>query len=219
MEQSINQLDSSPRSNSTLIPIIVSVILTVIVVGSVFFWWASQKQNELRNEIASLNNKVNQLQQVSPTPTPIQNPVSPTPNATNTNVKIYQNTTLGFQLTLPNKTWYTEPGDDPHLYANEACSQMDRLNCAALEVQNHDSEFVQGPDATFNSLKAYGQNPVKLTSLIPGAVVIKSDAPGQAEGWSWEYDIFFSSVKKRFLIFTNDVSLEQSVLPTFKLLN
>lgn len=212
MEQPINQFDSSPVSKSPLTPIIVSVVLTAIIVGGGIFWWANQKQNELRSEMTSLNNKVSQLQQTSLTPTP-------TPTTTNTDTKIYQNTTLGFQLTLPNKSWYTEPGNDPHLYANEACSQTDRVTCAALEVQNHDSEFAQGPDATFNSLKADGQSPVKLTSLIPGAIVIKSYAPGPAEGWSWEYDIFFTAAKKRFLIFTNDVSLEQSVLPTFKLLN
>ncbi|HSR89116.1 MAG TPA: hypothetical protein VLK22_01785 [Candidatus Udaeobacter sp.] len=131
--------------------------------------------------------------------------------------KIYQNTTLGFKLTFPNQSWHTEQGNDPHFYESETCLQTEQSDCAALEVQNHDSEFGQGAEAAFKVLQIDGKEPVKLNSLIPTAVVIKSIAPEGAKAWGWEYDIFFSAAKKRFLIFTNDAALEQSVLPTFSI--
>lgn len=66
MEQSISELNSNSASKTPFIPIIISVVLTSIIVGGGIFWWANQRQNELQNEIASLNN---QLQQISVVPT------------------------------------------------------------------------------------------------------------------------------------------------------
>ena len=74
MEQPVDQFNSSLTSRSPLIPIVVSVVLTAVVVGGGIFWWANQKQNELQNEITSLNN---QLQQTSPTPTTTGNQSTP----------------------------------------------------------------------------------------------------------------------------------------------
>ncbi len=68
MEQPISQFGSSPKNNSPLIPIVVSVILTAVVVGGGIFWWMNQRQQVLNNEIVSLKSQVDQLKQVSATP-------------------------------------------------------------------------------------------------------------------------------------------------------
>lgn len=168
-----------------------------------------------------------------PAPQPTQQPsVENTTQSTNTPTtetintingkNIYQNTTLNFQLTLPDKLWYFTPGqpDDPHLYATKKCYENAQLyaDCQALEIQNNDADFSQGIDATFTKAKSDERKPVKLTSLIAGATVIKAEAPGPAEGWKYEYDLFFLKEQKGFLIFTNDEKLEKSILPTFKLI-
>lgn len=76
MEQLVNQSESQKNSVQFL-PIIISVFLTILIVGSGIFWWTNQKQNELRNEITSLNSLVNQLQQTSTTSTEVQStPIS-----------------------------------------------------------------------------------------------------------------------------------------------
>ncbi len=137
--------------------------------------------------------------------------------------KIYYNNLLKFSLAFPNEDWYlpSATDNDPHFYANAECANNENIDCPALEIQNHDndSEFLKGWEAMFNTLKADGQNPIKLSSLIPGATVIKSNAPGPAEGWDYEYDIFFQTIKRRFLIFTNDETLEKDIIPNFRLIN
>lgn len=137
---------------------------------------------------------------------------------------IYHNPTLGFRVTLPNSTWYASKeltDDDPHLYTNKKCSEGYGPNCDALEIQGHDSDSAlkKGADAYFYSLKEYGSDPIKLVSLIPNAIVIRSKAPGPAEGWKYQYNVFFQSQKKIYLIFTNNLRLEKNILPTFQLEN
>lgn len=148
---------------------------------------------------------------------------STTSNPITSNLKTYRNEKYGFEITFPNKDWYlpTASDNDPHFYATKECANSERPNCSALEIQNHDndSEFSKGWEARINTLKIEGGNPIKLTSLIPKAIVIKSNAPGTAEGWSTQYDIFFQTGKKNFLIFSNNEALEKDIIPTFKLLN
>ena len=45
-----NQFDVSPRNNSPLIPVIISVVLTAIVVGGGIFWLMNRKQTEVKTE-------------------------------------------------------------------------------------------------------------------------------------------------------------------------
>jgi len=71
MEQPVNQFDSTSKNNLPLLPVAVAVILTAIIVGGGIYWWTSQKQTELNNEIISLRTQVDQLKQVSTPPTQI----------------------------------------------------------------------------------------------------------------------------------------------------
>lgn len=136
---------------------------------------------------------------------------------------IYHNPTLGFHLRLPNAMWYMQPDSDkdPHLYINQKCSNDGGSNCPALEIQFHGNEGVDKKDidSYFSATEESGLHPIKQVSLIPGAVVIKSNAEGPAEGWKYEYKVFFQKEKKRYLVFTNDLSLEKNILPSFRLGN
>ncbi|MEO8065861.1 MAG: hypothetical protein ABI643_03365 [Candidatus Doudnabacteria bacterium] len=48
--ESTNQFDTSPHSNSFVIQIIVSVVLTAIIVGGGVYWWTNQKQIEVKTQ-------------------------------------------------------------------------------------------------------------------------------------------------------------------------
>lgn len=67
MEQLTNQPDTMSVSKTPLILIVLSVVLTAIIVGSGFLWWANQRQNELQGEfqaeITSLNDQLQQNSQ------------------------------------------------------------------------------------------------------------------------------------------------------------
>ncbi len=151
--------------------------------------------------------------------------ISVTPNPETENYKIYRNEKLGFELTFPNKNWYlpSVTDKDPHFVANEECSDIKifrygNIDCSGLEVQNWTAGFSEGWETRFNALKTNGQNPIKLSSLIPEAIVIKSDAPPPG-GWGLQYDIFFQTEKRRFLIFaTLNETLEKAIISTFKLI-
>lgn len=147
-------------------------------------------------------------------PTPLNNPVK----SQTMPAGVYTNPRMGFILSLP-KGWVlpSATDDDPHFYANESCAKADRVTCEALEVQNHDEQAMQ-IESLFSQARAEGREPVKLGSLIPGATVIRSAAPGPAEGWKYEYDIFYPAQKKMFLVFTNSLSIETTVLSTLTLL-
>lgn len=75
MEQPINQFDSSPKSGTQFLTIIITVALTALVVGGGIYWWANQKQTELNNEIVSLRTQAEQLKGTSS--------IAPTPVASN----------------------------------------------------------------------------------------------------------------------------------------
>jgi hypothetical protein len=69
MEQQTNQnlSNSSPQNSFPLIPVIVSIVLTAVIVGGSIYWWSIQKQTELKNEVVSLQNQIDQLNKtVSP---------------------------------------------------------------------------------------------------------------------------------------------------------
>ncbi len=156
--------------------------------------------------------------------TSTEKPTSPAPasspsSTASVNSAIYRNDALGFSIELP-ATWYA-PGTsdtDPHFYESKACSEQDRITCDAFEVQNQDSEFAEGPDAVLKAGVSAGLKPERLTALIPEAIVIESPPDGPAEGWYYEYHIFFSREKREFLIFSNDRKLESSIFPTMKLI-
>lgn len=139
---------------------------------------------------------------------------------------VYRNTALGFELTLPDQHWIVpSPTDnDPHLHSSKECVDptyevLEAGGCRGLEIQNHDEDFSEGVDAYFASLQTdRWANPKKLVSLIPGAIVVKSNSIYE-EGWSVDYEIFFPSAKRRFSILTDSETLEQHVLPTFKVSN
>lgn len=65
MEQPVDQLNSSSKNDSSIMPVIISVGLTSIIVGGGIFWWMNEKQQELNNEIVSFQNQVDQLKQIS----------------------------------------------------------------------------------------------------------------------------------------------------------
>ena len=70
MDQSISQLNSSSGSNSPIVPMIVSVVVTAIVFGGGVFLRMNQKQQIMNDEIASVRNQLDHLKQVSSTPPP-----------------------------------------------------------------------------------------------------------------------------------------------------
>lgn len=169
---------------------------------------------------AGCNSTQPAAEQTQPTPTPQQQLTqtsTPTPTLTTGQLNIYTNSEVGFSLTLP-KGWYlpSTTDNDPHFYETQACSNQDRIDCLALEISQSGYSASQ-IDQAFNDAKGNGGTPTKTTTLVSGATVIKGFVPGPAEGWSYEYHVFFIAQNKAFTIFTNDEKLETSVLATFKL--
>lgn len=130
---------------------------------------------------------------------------------------IYGNEVLAFTIEMPSG-WYLPAIDDtdPHFYETKMCAESYSTTCAAFEIQNHDTEFIEGPDAAFNTASSNGLNPQRYSTLIPGAVVIRTSPEAGAEGWYFEYHVFFTKSKRRFLIFSNDKNLENSIFVTLK---
>lgn len=86
MDQLVNQFDSTPKNNRTLLLVITSAVLTAVITGSGIYWWANQKQTELNNEIVSLRIQIDRLKQI-PAPTPTLPPTS-TSSADKQNVNL-----------------------------------------------------------------------------------------------------------------------------------
>ena len=130
---------------------------------------------------------------------------------------VYRSEALAFTIELPSG-WYLRPGDDtdPHFYETKECSEQDNITCAAFEVQNHDTQFAEGPDGAFRFAESEGLKPQKRSALIPDATVIETGVRAGAEGWYFEYHVFFPKAKRRFLIFSNDKTLENDIFPTMK---
>lgn len=127
--------------------------------------------------------------------------------------KVYKNSVLGFELVLEQSWRLPDELDyDPHFFF-DGCS----TKCPAFEIQNHDIDFTDDKAELLTDLVTQERNPQELTSLIPSAVVIKSDAPERAEGWKYQYDVFFPAEKRRFLIFSNSEHIEKDVLSRFRL--
>jgi hypothetical protein len=144
-----------------------------------------------------------------------------TPVNPNDGPQRYINSALGFELTFPDKSWVlpNATDTDPHFSSSQDCADGTYAygaDCRDLEIQDTSDEISSGPDTMFNNANAEGREPEKLTSLIPGAVVIKANFPGP-DGWVYEYSVFFKAAHKAFWIFTDATSLEQDILPTFKM--
>jgi hypothetical protein len=133
---------------------------------------------------------------------------------------IYKNEVLAFTIEVPSG-WYLPAIDDtdPHFFETKACAESYNPTCAAFEIQNLDTEFAEGPDAVFNIAASEGLHPQKHLNLISDAIVIETSPEAGAEGWYFEYHVFFSKEKRRFLIFNNDKKIEKSILSTFKVSN
>jgi hypothetical protein len=135
---------------------------------------------------------------------------------------VYKNTILGFQISVPS-SWVlpSSNGSDPEFFSTVACSKEPNFfTCPSFRVAS--SGYGDGPDGDLK-LSSY-LNPVKLTSLIAGAVVIElknGDMPTPGDdstSWDQAYDVYFSAEQKMFVIYVPDRSLENNILPTFKLL-
>lgn len=155
-------------------------------------------------------------------PNNVANPVvssTPASNSNNVATAVYKNTFGGYQLTFPNQLWVlpSVTDEDPHFYADADCAKLEVPDCPTFEIQAMGYPIEQGAEAYFQSLKRDGSNPVKLSSLISGAIMYKFTDP-TAEGWSYEYAIFFLAEKKSFLAFADNSGAVESILPTFKLL-
>jgi hypothetical protein len=142
-----------------------------------------------------------------------------------TAMTVYKNTALGFQISVPS-SWILPKSNisEPELFSTVACSKSGKdgyYNCPGFKVES--VGYGDGPDQNFTDSKEMNANPVKLSSLISGAIVNESDNGGKPDSsddtlFSQVYSVFFSSEHKAFLILAPDRSLESSILPTFKLL-
>lgn len=129
---------------------------------------------------------------------------------------VYKNRVNGFSLMVPKGWLLPDPNDnDPHLYDERGCGQNSQQPCFGIEIQYGGNDSSVTIEQMFQQILEEKRNPVMLPDLISNALVIKSDAPGPAEGWIYEYDIFFNGQYK-VLIFSNKESFE-SVIRTFTL--
>jgi len=134
---------------------------------------------------------------------------------------VYKNATLGLQISVP-LSWIlpNENSSEPEFFSSTSCSKQQSFTCPSFKITS--SDYSDGPDADFTILNVL--NPVKLTSLIDGAIVIEAQNVGiptpndDSLSWDKAYDVFFPAEHKAFVIFAPDRSLENSILPTFKLL-
>ena len=131
----------------------------------------------------------------------------------------YRNIALGFQITFP-AGWYIPDSSDPDPHAYESGPKYDcgrAFGCEnALEILSY-SLTPETYDESFQKLTTEDRHPSEFLDLVPGARVIRSDAPGAAEGWTYHYGIFYYN-ELRFGIFTNNEILEKTVLYSFRIL-
>ena len=131
----------------------------------------------------------------------------------------YENYILGFTMSFaPGWVLPKSNDNDPHFYYGQECiKNLDGLNapCPAMEVQGSD---YRNPEEVIQEYKDLDNFYVyEYGNLVPGAIVVKSSAPGPAEGWDYQYHIFFTEQKKSFLIFTNDENLEYGIVAGLRL--
>ncbi len=156
---------------------------------------------------------------------------------TKINSKIYTNKDFGFQVTLPDETWVAGMGEVAvELYNHPEC-RFDHFpeeipaSCGKGKERSFTvstdtgSDGLQKPDAVFTaySKNSYFSGTKELPSLIPGAIVIKSDFVGDPNSVlipeePYYYSVFFLQSKKQFIITTNNIDLEKDVLPSFELI-
>ncbi len=214
------------------IPTLPGTIILVIIAMTVFsFVWIYEKdqyQNEqiscpknddslqikkLQQQITDINTKNNRaIKEYNKTIDEVRREASDCRY-----VKTYHNLLNGFQISLPTSKWCSpSPYDkDPHLYDENGCDRNSQQACFGIEIQYGGNDSLITIDQMFKQISGEGRNPIMLPNLISNASVIKSKAPGPAEGWIYAYDIFFNG-QYRLLIFSNNESFE-SVIKTLVL--
>lgn len=132
----------------------------------------------------------------------------------------YQDNVIGFQISVP-ASWKLPTNISlPEFFSTDTCAKQSSFTCPSFKVLSRD--WQNGPDAEFNVLDI---NPVRLPSLIPGADVVLGNTPyipqpnDDSTKWDKVYSIFFPATQQAFTIYAPDRSLEDSILPTFKLLD
>ncbi|MEI7741641.1 MAG: hypothetical protein WCJ29_03995 [bacterium] len=124
----------------------------------------------------------------------------------------YTNTALGFSLGLP-AYWYAPSAEDsdPRFYS---CKYYE---CPmAFEIIRTDDLVSRGFDVVMASANDAQLRPHEI-KLIPGARVIKSDAPVLTEGWLDQYLIMFPKENVGYTVYLNGWQAERLVLSTLRI--
>ena len=190
------------RNNSSPIRKNISIILTIIVIGGGIFWLNQYKQKPSQN-----------YNQTTP-----QTKYDPNANrGTKINqTSIYENTTLGFQMTFP-EGWYLPPSNtlSIHMYS------CPTYKCPDGVIQIQQNNFYQHKnfeDLLFEERESGDPNAKEIENLIDGARVIKARNLWNDEGLPFLYKVVFYNQKKEFFILTDRENLEASILSSFKIL-
>lgn len=134
---------------------------------------------------------------------------------------LYENDAIGFTIMTP-KGWLLPSIDDvdPHFRDGSRCWEErwseEKLCRGIIEIQGSPNPSDRSLEQEYREIEAAEQKPVILSNLIRNARVIRSIAPGPAEGWSLKYSVFFENERRYFVIFASDISAE-SVISTLKI--
>ena len=127
---------------------------------------------------------------------------------------VYKNPSLGFSVGLP-AGWYAPAttDNDPHFYScvHYECDM-------AFEIQRSDDIALNGFDAAMKQANDDQLRPTEMKWLVKGARVIKSDAPGAADGWNDQYLVIFEKEQRAYTVFVNGWRAERLILPSLKVL-
>lgn len=169
------------------------------------------------------------LYQIAGTSRPLNEHELPVPQSLELNDHFYRNTAIGFEVALPDRNWTLPSSEetDPHLYGSKDCAlaaatagRID-TSCAALEFYGY--AFGSDPETLLATLNRDYDFPegraVRMDSLVPGAVVVRSGTTNDLTDSDYQYSVFFTGTQNSLGIVTWNVpNFETEILPTLKLL-
>ena len=157
MDEQTDQFSGQNKTSRIIAPLVISIIVTALIVGSGFYWWGKQKETKLNNQITNLQNEINQLRQ-SKTSTPTAIEWGPMQNQLRTRlVPLQQKYIVGQPMKF--RLEMTNTGNSTIMYDSQ---QVDVNNAMIVtEPEGKTSPYIAGSFQT-----AGGPKPIEPEEIV-----------------------------------------------------